>query len=250
MADEADKNEAQAGAKEHAGPTLLEGFMYEALLLTIAEKAESERLRENLPPMATRALFLATEGIKNLELLEILKPGTIHAEADGRNTKLARYLRSIGRERSQALATLQKQAVDLLLSSRVLKAEVARGWAIMLIFHAAGAAFREARKQHGQLDVNTLRANPAWANDMLNKCFTFVQETVLKGFERTTEAGLRSHGKSLDAELARRFLYFSASEIIRAMDRRIHPMAAYDHLHTVVYPEIEAYSLEDDAQDS
>ena len=90
MADEVCKEEAQAGSREYAGPTLLEGFMNEALLLTIAEKADSERLRENLPPMATRALFLATEGIKNVDLLEILRPGTVHAESDGRNTKQAR----------------------------------------------------------------------------------------------------------------------------------------------------------------
>lgn len=248
MVDEAGKEEAQAVSTEYAGPTLLEGFMNEALLLTMAAKAKSERLRDNLPPIATRALFLATEGIKNADLLEIIKAGTINAESDGRNTKQARYVRSIGRERSQALHTLQRQATDLLLSGRVLKADVARGWAVILVFDAAGAAFREARKQHGPFAMDTLRANPTWASAMLNGCFALVNRKIFDGFEHATEQCLRTHGEGLVRPLAERFLYFSASEIVRAMDRRVHPMAAHDHLHRVVYPEIEAYSLEDDAK--
>ena len=138
--------------------------------------------------------------------------------------------------------------MDLLLSGRVPKAEVARGWALMLIFDAAGEAFREARKQHGRFDMDTLQANPAWANDMLNRCFTLVQDALLTGFERATETTLERHGTSIDVALAKRFLYFSASEIVRAMDLRANPQKAYDHLHTVVYPAIEAYDLEGDTR--
>lgn len=239
------KTRPEQGPGDHApdsGPTALEAFMGEALLLTIEALEDSQRVRETLPSIATRALFLATKGIDNDDLLNILKPGTAHAVV-GRDKKAARHLRSVGLERRQTLHSIQGQAIALLQSARVPKADVARGWAIMLIFDSAGKAVREVRKHHGPFDRGVLQANPAWANEMLVRCFDLVVSSVEEGFEHATQRAEVSHGQTLDTALAARFLYFGASAIVQAMHLPVDPMSAHLNLLNVVYPEIEAYDL-------
>ena len=246
MADEAYRRETPVDAADYPGSTLLEGFMGEALLLTMEAAADSQRMRGNLHPMATRALFLATEGIANLELLAMLKPRTFDADVD-LDKKAARNLRSVGLERRQPLHRLQGQAVALMSGAKVPKADVARGWAIMLIFDAASEALREARKRHGPFDMDALQANPTWADEMWVRYFELVNGKLADGFDNATKKAERSIGVTLDNTLIARFLYFSASEIVRAMHHRVHPTAAYEHLLTVVYPAIEADYPDQDA---
>jgi len=227
------------------GPTLLERFMGEALTIAIDASTHSQRMRGHLPPIATRALFQATRGMKDLELLAVLKPNIFDLKAD-QDTTAARHLRSVGRERRQSLHTLQMQAVALMSSPKVPKADIARGWALMLIFDAAGQAVREARKLHGSLDMTALQANPTWPNEMLCACFELVNKHLADGFERATKDVERSFGVTQDTALKTRFLYYSASEIIQSMDRPVLLIAAYEDLLSVVYPAIEAAYKDDE----
>lgn len=131
MDDEGSPSEGVKIGAIDLGPTLLEGFMGEALTITIDAWADSQRMRETLPPMAVRTLFQATAGLKDLELLALFKPKIFDLQVD-QDTTAARHLRRVGRERRQSLHSLQQKAVELMASPKVPKADIARGWALLL----------------------------------------------------------------------------------------------------------------------
>ena len=229
-------------SSEHdLGQTLLERFMGEALLMVVEAAQEKERIRANLHSIATRALFTATEEISNLALMDILKPGTPKAEVAERQ---ARFLRSAGGARGLTLPILQAHATKLLLSGLVSQAKIARAWANMLIFDAARKAFHEARKVDGPFSVADLQANPELANRLLNQCFKLTSDGIADGFQSTTTKAQGTMGVSLDTEIVRRFLHYSASAIVQAMDRPVSVSAAFKDLDLIVYPEIDAYVLD------
>lgn len=241
----ADHQKTPPRPSEDLGQTLLERFIGEALLLIVEAAQDKERLRNILHPLATTALFDPTKDILSHDLLDILKADS--APETGRDTREARFLRSPGQVRGLPLHRLQEHAVSLLLASAVPKAKIARAWAGMLIFDAARRAFLDVRKKYGQtFSAEDLQSDPVLPNNLLQKGYDLVGASIKEGFEHTTIKSQKHGGVTFDKDLAVRFLHYSASEIVQAMDRQVHVNAAFLDLETVVYPAIEAYDLQED----
>ncbi len=208
----------------YEGHTLLESILIDTLSLCLDVPVERVRLVDpNLHQFATRALFAGTQSIKNHELLEILKAPTSKDAPDGRNTKQARHLRSIGQERTLKLSTIRAHALNLMGSQRVGRDNMARVWAYAVMHHAAAVTVAETRKQESStFDMAQLESQPFLANIMLNRCYDLVQSTLRDGFDETNAAGT----SSIDAPTWQetKFLHLAAAAVIQAMDEPLFPL--------------------------
>ena len=116
----------QAEQQANQGQTLLEMIMADALLLAMSTAEGRQRMTANLHPLATRALFLGTHGrMTNEELLTVLRPATPSGDV-GRDMRETRNLRSVGKERGLKLGDLRRNALNLLSSGSMPKADVGR----------------------------------------------------------------------------------------------------------------------------
>lgn len=220
--------------------TLLETTLIDTLSLCLDVPVERIRLAyPNLHQFGTRALFQGTESIKNQELLEILKAPTSKDAPDGRNTKQARHLRSIGQERTLKLSTIRAHALNLMGSQRVARADIARAWAYAVMHHAAAVTVAETRKKVSiTLDMAQLSTQPHLANVMLISCHELVHSTLKDAHEEASAAV----ASSIDAPTWQetKFLQLAAAAIIHVMDEPLLPTVAWGRLLQEVYPMIEA----------
>lgn len=224
---------------EDTGNTLLELILIDAIESAATKSSNRLRFSANLDSKATRALFSGTEKhLSNAELLRILRPNTSSGVV-GRDTKEARHLRSIGAERSLKIDRLKMYAVLLLDNGAIGQADTVRAWAYALIHEAARLSMAELREKLDRVTLDTIQAQPALGNQLLNRCYDILCARVARDFEKST-ANLE---RELPLSEKTRFIDFSVSIVLDAMHQPVQPWTAINNLVGNVYPQLDSYEF-------
>ena len=261
------------------GPTLLELIYQDVLSITYNALSGRERVKAVLPPTATRGIFLATEGIKNLELLRILYPESSPDEVieDG-DTRRARFLRSVGKERWLPIDTLKAHCLALLDSGKVTKADIVRSWTYVAIHEGARLALDDAKKKSHNLDPTSLAGDFELQSELMTNAFNGTIRLLTGHLERAKKAlpitqrmaehlahkklsAARSiaEKKKQEQELAQDkqrnekayqdligtiFIATAAFRVLDTMDLQQDPMTTMHDLLDHIYPDIDQTDLQ------
>lgn len=218
------------------GPTLYELILVDVLYITMKDISTKKRIRDNLSSLATRALFSSTNELSNAELLRILHTKSANSTV-GTDTREARNLRSFGSERGLQFWMIRSYCLSLLTSRSVAKSEVARSWTYAVIHEAARQVVSNHRLKDQKFQEGVVRISPARANEMLNACFELVPRLLENDYNIATLEATK--GQPYTEE--RRYLHFSSTLVLEAMDHPVNPVLAWHRLIHNTYPTLENY---------
>lgn len=228
-----------------AGPnlSLLLSLMLDALSLAGIKAVNQIRISQSLSPLASRALFSPTldplQRTKNATLLRILRTKGINGVV-GIETREARNLRTIGKERGLKIDRIRSYSIELLKSKVVSQADIVRSWAYAVIADSARLTVLNAIQKHTALDFGNLRNLPeASMMALLSECHEMVLNKIITDMERSQRAVNSSHPDGNFLE----FLDHATWLVIEEMKRPIHPLQAYEALLSNVFPEIDRHQI-------
>ena len=172
-------------------------------------------------------------------MLRILRPGTFKATV-GKDTKEARNLRSIGKERTLKIGTLREYCLSLLISGAVSKADIVISWLYAVIHEGVRRGLKMIQEKYPELILDRIYEYQGLMNEAVTASFKSARDLLKEDFDKATKNMIYGYPNSEH----RRFLHFAALLVHDTMDRHQPVMNIWHELLNVTYPNIDMYQFE------